>query len=104
MSDAPQIDLASLADLDKPRVLEIVNGLKINPIVKAVVLGQLKRTEPDKLKILLGKVQTMVGTIQTGDAGAIDQLKAELKTHAATAAIPAQYIDSLIDLVKPEAK
>lgn len=100
----PTIDLAELATLEKPRVLEIVNDLKINPLVKSIVLGQLRKLDPAEIKTLMGKVDGMVRTIQTGDIAAIDALGVEMKKYAAGAKIPPQYIDSLIDLVRKNPK
>jgi len=96
------VDLKSISDLDKKKVLEIVNGLQINPVLKAIVLAQLNRANQQQLKSLLLKVQSMIETIQTGNMNAIDSLKAEMQKHCETASIPEKYIDGLFDLLKPE--
>lgn len=96
------IQLDKLAELDKARVLEIINGLKINPIGKAIMLSQIRRASDAQIKAILVKAQPIITKVLTGDSAALDQLKTEIQGHAAAAHIPAAYVNGLIDLLKTE--
>jgi hypothetical protein len=96
------IELEALAKLTKPELMNIVNDMKINPVVKSVVLSQIRRADDDKIKSILDQVARMIKTVQAGDGDAINNLVAELKEQAAKNGIPPQYIDGLIQIVKPE--
>lgn len=94
------VNLDSLSSLSKEQIVDIVNGLKINPLIKSVVLGQIKRAQPDQLKIIMDKVQTMIQTIKSNDPEAIEKLRAELAEYGQKSGLPEKYINGLVDLVK----
>jgi hypothetical protein len=97
------IDLAQITQLTRPNLLQMISELKINPVVKAVLIGQIKRSDDETIQSILGKIQDVVSGARSADLVESERIKAEMETQASKFGISPAIVATMLDLIKSDA-